>query len=59
MTGASIRLFLKESERLCLKPTIHGFDSFEVMPEDWTRRVLKSDMAHPMPIFKEANVKLR
>lgn len=58
MTGSSIRLFLKEAEKLSIKPDVHGFDSFEGMPEDWTKMVSKGDLAHPMPHFKEDNVKL-
>lgn len=57
-TGNSIRLFSSIAKKLDLDPKISGFDSFEGMPEDWHGRVKKGDLNHPMPNFKNKNIRL-
>lgn len=58
MTGTSIRAMARYAKKLNLKPEIHGFDSFEGLPEDWHARAKKGAFAIKQPKFKEKNIKL-
>ncbi len=58
MTGNSSRLIAKVAKKLGLDMMLHGFDSFEGLPEDWHDRALKGSFAIKEPIFSEPNIRI-
>lgn len=54
--GASLRLIASFARMLGRAPVLHGFDSFEGLPEDFTRGVPKGSFATNLPTFGESNI---
>lgn len=57
-SGESTRQICAIAERLHLRMTLHGFDSFMGLPEDWGGEARQGDYAFPMPQLSEPNVRL-
>jgi len=58
MTGDSSRFIAKIAKKLGLEMVLHGFDSFDGLPEDWHNRALKGAFAIKEPVFSEPNIKI-
>jgi hypothetical protein len=57
-SGESTRQICATAKRLHLQMTLHGFDSFMGLPEDWGGEAGRGDYAFPMPQLSEPNVRL-
>ncbi|KQX40350.1 hypothetical protein ASD04_06895 [Devosia sp. Root436] len=56
MTGTSTRHLAASAKAFGRTVTIHGFDSFEGLPEDWHARAKKGAFAIKAPVFSEPNI---
>ncbi len=58
MTGNSARQIAAFATKQNLTMTLHGFDSFEGLPEDWHARAKQGAFAIRQPSFSEPNIKV-
>lgn len=56
MTGRSARKLVAAAAKQSKSVELHGFDSFEGLPEDWHSRAKKGAFAITPPKFKEKNI---